>query len=213
MTTAVIDAVLKQEQDRQRDQRRQVAKGAASNTCANADGDAGNELELSDAELKAPARELAAFAFSMLVDGITLFTMQHFKQWGLSSKAQNLGLLVAYDDLAFDRTPQWKFSHLTMQEALAARYISEGHSPEEVSALLKILSQSSCLSFLVCLIFMSLPVVCACVHSKVRKHKTPVSVISFLVVGTCTVYGARQRFLWSAVYVNRLLSHRQCFRL
>ena len=84
-------------------------------------------------DLKAHAMELAAFAFNTLVQRVTVFDLQHFQDHRLSEAAKDLGLLTAYDDPVLDPTPQWQFTHLTMQEALAARHIAKQLSAVEVS--------------------------------------------------------------------------------
>ena len=67
---------------------------------------------------------LAKFAFHMLIRRKVVFTEADFSMFALSSAARSLGLLIACDKPLSRAHPQWRFSHLALQEALAARYIA-----------------------------------------------------------------------------------------
>ena len=84
-----------------------------------------------------PINELAAFAFKMLVDKVTVFEKRHFEENQLSDKAQFLGLFVASDDNCADSPPLFIFTHLSMQEALGARHIASSIVDDEIRWLVR----------------------------------------------------------------------------
>ena len=84
----------------------------------------GNNWNDISRELRQPAMELAAFAFRMLVDNVTVFDEHHFKHCNLSDDALSLGSLTVCDDLLSDISPQYVFSHLSLHEGFTARHIA-----------------------------------------------------------------------------------------
>ena len=68
--------------------------------------------------------DLAKFAFHMLIRRKVVFTEADFTMFSLSSAARSLGLLIACDKPLSQAHPQWRFSHLALQEALASRYFA-----------------------------------------------------------------------------------------
>ena len=68
--------------------------------------------------------DLAKFAFHMLIRRKVVFTEADFSMFSLSSAARSLGLLIACDKPLSQAHPQWRFSHLALQEALASRYFA-----------------------------------------------------------------------------------------
>ncbi|XP_065193861.1 protein NLRC3-like [Sycon ciliatum] len=68
--------------------------------------------------------DLSRFAFHMLIRRKVVFTDADFKMFSLSLAARTLGLLIACDKASPRSKTQWRFSHLALQEALAARYIA-----------------------------------------------------------------------------------------
>ncbi|XP_065190494.1 uncharacterized protein LOC135821355 [Sycon ciliatum] len=68
--------------------------------------------------------DLSRFAFNMLVRRKVVFTDADFKMFALSSASRTLGMLIACDTTSPQSRAQWRFSHLALQEALAARYIA-----------------------------------------------------------------------------------------
>ena len=82
--------------------------------------------------LKEAAMDLGSFAFRMLVDQHAVFRYEQFRQGRLSRIAYDLGLLESCCDLQYDSTPQWRFAHLSMQEALAARFVANRITTEDI---------------------------------------------------------------------------------
>eukprot|EP00117_Sycon_ciliatum_P014225 scpid28271/ scgid14573/ Nucleotide-binding oligomerization domain-containing protein 2; Caspase recruitment domain-containing protein 15 len=74
--------------------------------------------------------ELGLFAFLTLIDRKLVFYEEDFRTLGLSDEAIHLGLLVACEKSPFDIALQWRFSHLTLQECLAARFIAVRTCPD-----------------------------------------------------------------------------------
>ncbi|XP_065190479.1 uncharacterized protein LOC135821343 [Sycon ciliatum] len=68
--------------------------------------------------------DLSRFTFNMLIRRKVVFTDADFKMFSLSSAARTLGMLIACDTASPQSRAQWRFSHLALQEALAARYIA-----------------------------------------------------------------------------------------
>ena len=68
--------------------------------------------------------DLAKFAFHMLIRRKVVFDEADFSMFSLSSAARSLGLLIACDKPLSQAHPQWRFSHLALQEALASRYFA-----------------------------------------------------------------------------------------
>ena len=68
--------------------------------------------------------DLSRFAFHMLIRRKVVFTDADFKMLSLSLAARTLGVLIACDKASPRSKTQWRFSHLALQEALAARYIA-----------------------------------------------------------------------------------------
>ena len=66
--------------------------------------------------------QLGKFAFHMLEKQQGVFTLAELREQGVTEESLLLGLLVDCDDLPGDRTRQYKFSHLTMLENLAAKF-------------------------------------------------------------------------------------------
>ncbi|XP_065190942.1 protein NLRC3-like [Sycon ciliatum] len=82
--------------------------------------------------------DLSRFAFHMLLRRKVVFTEADFKMFSLSSAARTLGMLIACDKASPLSKIQWRFSHLALQEALAARYIaSRSPSAADVSWLVQ----------------------------------------------------------------------------
>ena len=83
--------------------------------------------------------ELGNFAFRMLADKVLVFEQKHFEACQLSEESQSLGLLVSCEDVGRSHSLQWMFAHLTMQEALAARFIASRIKVTDVAWLVGIL--------------------------------------------------------------------------
>ena len=84
--------------------------------------------------------DLAKFAFHMLIRRKVVFTEADFSMFSLSSAARSLGLLIACDKPLSQAHPQWRFSHLALQEALASRYFaSRSPSAADVAWLVQCL--------------------------------------------------------------------------
>ena len=87
--------------------------------------------------------ELGAFAFKMLAEKVSVFEKFHFESHQLSDKALSLGLLISCDHDTADCCPQWVFSHLSMQEALAALYIAATVTTKDVAWVVGMLGATS----------------------------------------------------------------------
>ena len=87
--------------------------------------------------------ELGAFAFKMLAEKVSVFEKFHFESHQLSDEALSLGLLISCDHDTADCCPQWVFSHLSMQEALAALYIAATVTTKDVAWVVGILGASN----------------------------------------------------------------------
>ena len=87
--------------------------------------------------------ELGAFAFKMLAEKVSVFEKFHFESHQLSDEALSLGLLISCDHDTADCCPQWVFSHLSMQEALAALYIAATVTTKDVAWVVGMLGATS----------------------------------------------------------------------
>ena len=87
--------------------------------------------------------ELGAFAFKMLAEKVSVFEKFHFESHQLSDEALSLGLLISCDHDTADCCPQWVFSHLSMQEALAALYIAATVTTKDVAWVVGMLGASN----------------------------------------------------------------------
>ena len=87
--------------------------------------------------------ELGAFAFKMLAEKVSVFEKFHFESHRLSDEALSLGLLISCDHDTADCCPQWVFSHLSMQEALAALYIAATVTTKDVAWVVGMLGATS----------------------------------------------------------------------
>ena len=87
--------------------------------------------------------ELGAFAFKMLAEKVSVFEKFHFESHRLSDEALSLGLLISCDHDTADCCPQWVFSHLSMQEALAALYIAATVTTKDVAWVVGMLGGTS----------------------------------------------------------------------
>ena len=87
--------------------------------------------------------ELGAFAFKMLAEKVSVFEKFHFESHQLSDEALSLGLLISCDHDTADCCPQWVFSHLSMQEALAALYIAATVTTKDVAWVVGMLGGTS----------------------------------------------------------------------
>ena len=82
--------------------------------------------------------DLAKFAFHMLIRRKVVFTEADFSMFSLPLAAHSLGLLIACDKARSQAHPQWRFSHLALQEALASHYIaSRSPSAADVAWLVR----------------------------------------------------------------------------
>eukprot|EP00117_Sycon_ciliatum_P003164 scpid63091/ scgid8076/ len=68
--------------------------------------------------------ELGRFAFTMLNRQQLIFTHVDLQMHSIAQEAKSLGLLVLADTTSSDDGRLWMFSHLTLQESLAARYVA-----------------------------------------------------------------------------------------
>ena len=87
--------------------------------------------------------ELCAFAFKMLAEKVSVFEKFHFESHQLSDEALSFGLLISCDHDTADCCPQWVFSHLSMQEALAALYIAATVTTKDVAWVVGMLGASN----------------------------------------------------------------------
>ena len=87
--------------------------------------------------------ELGAFAFKMLAEKVSVFEKFHFESHQLSDEALSFGLLISCDHDTADCCPQWVFSHLSMQEALAALYIAATVTTKDVAWVVGVLGASN----------------------------------------------------------------------
>ena len=79
--------------------------------------------------IKDVVAELGCFAFQMLIRKRVVFTEDDFTMFQVSSAARSLGFLVACDKAVHETGDQWRFSHLSMQEAIAARFYARTCKP------------------------------------------------------------------------------------
>ncbi|XP_065196637.1 uncharacterized protein LOC135828132 [Sycon ciliatum] len=79
--------------------------------------------------IKDVVAELGCFAFQMLIRKRVVFTEDDFTMFQVSSAARSLGFLVACDKAVHDTGDQWRFSHLSMQEAIAAHFYARTCKP------------------------------------------------------------------------------------
>ena len=68
--------------------------------------------------------DLGKFSFSMLNKQQLIFTDADLEARSIAREAKSLGLLVLADNSSRDKDRLWMFSHLTLQESLAARYVA-----------------------------------------------------------------------------------------
>eukprot|EP00117_Sycon_ciliatum_P014779 scpid46283/ scgid14897/ Nucleotide-binding oligomerization domain-containing protein 2; Caspase recruitment domain-containing protein 15 len=68
--------------------------------------------------------DVGQFAFTMLTRRKLVFKEAELDEHNLSKEAIEL-CLVGYDSTGFDAQRLWRFSHLTLQESLAAKYIAQ----------------------------------------------------------------------------------------
>eukprot|EP00117_Sycon_ciliatum_P003089 scpid74573/ scgid8032/ Nucleotide-binding oligomerization domain-containing protein 2; Caspase recruitment domain-containing protein 15 len=68
--------------------------------------------------------DLGKFSFSMLRKQQLIFTDADLEARSIAREAKSLGLLVLADNSSRDKDRLWMFSHLTLQESLAARYVA-----------------------------------------------------------------------------------------
>ena len=73
--------------------------------------------------IQAPILKLGKFAFQNLVAKRLVFTEKELRNKLILREALEMGLLVACDRLSTDREKQYRFSHLMLQESLAALYV------------------------------------------------------------------------------------------
>eukprot|EP00117_Sycon_ciliatum_P008941 scpid48145/ scgid3955/ Nucleotide-binding oligomerization domain-containing protein 2; Caspase recruitment domain-containing protein 15 len=89
--------------------------------------------------------DLGKFAFSMLVKQRLIFTNADLQMRAITREAKALGLLVLADNSGRDDGRLWMFSHLTLQESLAARYVAvkKATTPARVVHLVELLGPES----------------------------------------------------------------------
>ena len=89
------------------------------------DGETYNNWDEVPAKFRKPILSLGKFAFKKLRGQRLVFSEQELRSHSVLRDAVILGLLVACDRSASERVKQWRFSHLTLQESLAALYVFE----------------------------------------------------------------------------------------
>ena len=76
------------------------------------------------ADVQALILELGKLSFTMLCRKQLIFTTAELYKYSITREAVSLGLLVLADISSIDKHTLWMFSHLTLQEFLAARYVA-----------------------------------------------------------------------------------------
>ncbi|XP_065193486.1 uncharacterized protein LOC135824702 [Sycon ciliatum] len=89
--------------------------------------------------------DLGEIAFSMLIERRLIFTDADMQMRAITREAKALGLLVLADSSSCDDGRLWMFSHLTLQESLAARYVAvkKATTPARVVRLVELLGPES----------------------------------------------------------------------
>ncbi|XP_065190641.1 NACHT, LRR and PYD domains-containing protein 10-like [Sycon ciliatum] len=85
--------------------------------------------------------DLGNFAFNMLTQRRLIFTDTDLQMRAITGEAKALGLLVLADSSSRDDSRLWMFSHLTLQESLAARYVAvkKAATPARIVRLVELL--------------------------------------------------------------------------
>ena len=89
------------------------------------DGDTYSNWDEVPGKFRRPILDLGKFAFENLLAQRLVFSDKELRSHSVLRDAVTLGLLVACDRSSGDRVKQWRFSHLTLQECLAALYVFE----------------------------------------------------------------------------------------
>ena len=89
--------------------------------------------------------ELGKFAFHMLRLQHFVFTEADLQKFSMSKEAIQLGFLVTSDRSPSSRKKQWRFSHLTFQENLSAKFVAscKNMSPKYIIHLVESLGPQS----------------------------------------------------------------------
>ena len=89
------------------------------------DGETYSNWDEVPGKFRRPILSLGKFAFENLLAQRLVFSEKELRSHSVLRDAVILGLLVACDRSSGDRVKQWRFSHLTLQESLAALYVFE----------------------------------------------------------------------------------------
>ena len=89
------------------------------------DGETYSNWDEVPGKFRRPILSLGKFAFENLLAQRLVFSEKELRSHSVLRDAVTLGLLVACDRSSGDRVKQWRFSHLTLQESLAALYVFE----------------------------------------------------------------------------------------
>ena len=89
------------------------------------DGETYSNWDEVPGKFRRPILDLGKFAFENLLAQRLVFSEKELRSHSVLRDAVTLGLLVACDRSSGDRVKQWRFSHLTLQESVAALYVFE----------------------------------------------------------------------------------------